>query len=303
MIISSWNVNGIRASVKKGFWDNLKELNCDILCMQELKSGDAHMEEIFGAEYNPQNQELLIDSNEFVGVWHTCRVKSGYSGTGIILKKSIFKEWQITEVIKNLGEEEYDAEGRLIGLKMVKGDNKLIILNGYYPNGGRDWRIAYKLEFYRRVYIAVKEWIAEGWNIVMTGDFNTTLKDIDLARPKENRKSTGCLPEERIALNWFVGDEFFEPDQLIIINPDYNYIGELKLESLSMLEALRYFYPEKEGVYTYWDQITRARERNTGWRIDMFIFNKKLLPFTKDTLVHDKIMGSDHCPISLIISY
>jgi exodeoxyribonuclease III len=123
------------------------------------------------------------------------------------------------------------------------------------------------------VYEYVKILRDKGECVILCGDLNTTVADIDLARPKENHKTTGCLPEEREALDWFLRDGF--------------------------VDSYRHFYPEKEAAYSYWDQITRARDRNVGWRIDYFLVDQKLLPYLKDAYIWSEVMGSDHCPVGV----
>jgi exodeoxyribonuclease-3 len=113
----------------------------------------------------------------------------------------------------------------------------------------------------------------QGEKVFLCGDFNTTITDIDLARPKENKNTTGCLPEEREALDWFLKDGF--------------------------VDTFRHFYPDLAGQYSYWDQITRARERNVGWRIDYFLADESTLPFIKTAFILMEVVGSDHCPVGI----
>jgi exodeoxyribonuclease III len=279
----SWNINGIRAALKKGFWDKVIELDPDFLCLQEIKCDDNAMSELFFT-----NQSLLGENsngnenlhNDYSIIWHSCSAKKGYSGTAIIYKTKILENWIIEGEFKNLKNDKFDVEGRLIGmfLKHKSKGYKLFLLCGYYPQGGRDGRIPYKLEFYKEVENKLQEIQSQGYNIVITGDFNTTFTDIDLARPKENRKTTGCLPEEREVLN-----------NLIDINHLY--------------DSFRFLNPDLADQYTYWDQITRSRDRNVGWRIDMFFVDEKLKQSMQNAKIHQNVMGSDHCPIEVELNF
>ncbi len=173
-----------------------------------------------------------------------------------------------------LGQEKFDVEGRVVITFYQINGSKLALINAYYPQGGRgQFRIEYKIDFYRAVLAQALKLKKSGHLVILCGDFNTTVADIDLARPKENRQTTGCLPEEREALNWFF-EAGFE-------------------------DSFRHFYPNQAGAYTYWDQITRARERNVGWRIDYFLVDQDLLPNLKKAQIHSEIFGSDHCPVSI----
>ncbi len=284
--IVSWNVNGIRAGLKKGLLEKLNEFETDIFCVQETKSDKEIM---ISDKVNFENYALHF---------HSATLKKGYSGVAtysLLTDKNLEKSEDLLSSPKEgnkrpakleleyfrvgVNDETFDVEGRFILTKyqILKPKTEIksfVLINAYYPQGGRgQYRIDYKIEFYKRVLEITKRLKNEGENVILCGDFNTTFTDIDLARPKENRNNTGCLPEEREALNWFIENGF--------------------------IDAYRYFYPEKEGVYTYWDQKTRARDRNVGWRIDLFLVDQKLLKYIKNCEIHTEILGSDHCPISL----
>jgi exodeoxyribonuclease III len=276
----SWNVNGIRANIKKGLWSSVEYIKPDVFGVQETKSDQSIM--LSG----------IAESPVFDMVFHSCSMKKGYSGVATFYLKSNLKGDSIFEnnhsprntllelsgTVYGVGDEKFDIEGRLITTKyrILKPKyyiKEITIINGYYPQGGRDGRVPYKIEFYKKVYEYAKSLREKGEYVILCGDLNTTVADIDLARPKQNRKTTGCLPEERDALNWFLNDGF--------------------------VDSFRHFYPEKENAYSYWDQITRARDRNVGWRIDYFLVDHKLLPYLKDAKIWSEIMGSDHCPVSI----
>jgi exodeoxyribonuclease III len=277
--LACWNVNGIRANIKKGLWQNIDIIKPDVFGVQETKS----------------DKEIMLsgvtENQTYNMVFHSCSMKKGYSGVATFYQKendndSVFDinlvsnkpKMELYETIEGVGDEKFDIEGRLITTKYKilkpKTDIKQItLINGYYPQGGRDGRVPYKIEFYQKVYEHAKSLREQGENVILCGDLNTTVADIDLARPKENKKTTGCLPEEREALNLFLNDGF--------------------------VDSFRHFYPNQEAAYTYWDQITRARDRNVGWRIDYFLVDQKLLPYLKDAYIWSDIMGSDHCPLGI----
>ena len=311
--IQSWNINGIRAAIKKGFWDKLTELETDIIGLQEIKCDYDSMREILGKkptkDQKSLSQNLLedlvvepnyIDFNGFRIFWHSCRSKKGYSGTAILLRLNLIESGviKIEEFISDIGIEEYDCEGRVSGLAMIVNDVKLFVLNCYYPQGGRDGRIPYKIGFYKEVNKLCHKYQNQAYSLIMTGDFNTTVADIDLARPKENRKTTGCLPEERLALNWFLDTDAFDINQLQSTNLEFQELAQA-IPKLGLIDSFRHENPNLLGAYSYWDQITRARDRNVGWRIDMFLISPSLLNYLNKATIHNQMLGSDHCPIEI----
>jgi exodeoxyribonuclease III len=258
MKLISWNINGIRASIKKDLWSKIDELKPDILCVQETK-----------ADKDIMSQDI-VKHDDYDLAFNSCDIKKGYSGVANYINNRIVGS---TESDLDLGMEEFDQEGRFVCTKFKYKDFKIALINCYYPQGGRDFRIPFKINFYHNVLEKALKYRKEGYKILLCGDFNTTFADIDLARPKENRNTTGCLPIERDALNDMV---------------KYGFVDYFRL-----------MYPDKEGVYSYWDQITRARERNVGWRIDFFLVDEDLIEFCEDIEVRMDIMGSDHCPVVL----
>lgn len=275
----SWNINGIRAGIKKGLWEKVDTLNPDVICFQETKSDEQIM---LTPEVRHQNYRTIF---------HSCSVKKGYSGVATLSKanenfggelilgdeiKTATNPLEIESFQIGLGIPEFDAEGRIViihyTIKTDSGENfKFTLFNGYFPQGGRVGRVPFKIRFYEEVSNLVQQMRLEGRKVIICGDLNTTVGDIDLARPKENRKTTGCLPEEREALDLFLKNGF--------------------------IDSFRYFYPDTPDKYSYWDQITRARERNVGWRIDYFLVDEALKPNLKSATILDEIMGSDHCPV------
>ena len=216
--------------------------------------------------------------------FHSCSFKKGYSGVATYYPEQNLPEQKFTTDILQigLGIEKFDVEGRLVTTKhtLTRPGTKIesfVVINGYYPQGGRgQHRIDYKIEFYEAVADYVHSLITAGEHVLLCGDFNTTVADIDLARPAQNRKTTGCLPKERAALDLFLKNGF--------------------------TDTFRYFYPEQTGAYTYWDQITKARERNVGWRIDFWLASDSLLPYVTDAYILDKVLGSDHAPAGISLN-
>jgi exodeoxyribonuclease-3 len=193
--------------------------------------------------------------------------KKGYSGVAIYTKE------KPKEVFYGMGIKKLDDEGRLVGIKL----KKFTIITGYFPNGGQGpHRLKYKLEFYKAFLKFIIKLRKNGENVIFCGDINTAHTAIDLARPKENVENTGFLPIERAWIDKVVKNNF--------------------------LDIWRELNPKKIDVYTYWDQKTRARDRNVGWRIDYFFIDRKILKKVKNTGMFPDYYGSDHCPIWLDIN-
>jgi len=192
--------------------------------------------------------------------------KKGYSGVAVYSKEKPVK------VHYGLGIEKFDNEGRTIILEY----KSFVLFNCYFPNGQRDHgRVPYKLEFYDEILKRYKTYISENKNVIITGDFNTAHHPIDLANPKTNLKTTGFLPHEREWMDHYV--------------------------NAGMIDTLRYFKPDAEGIYSWWTYRGDCRERNIGWRIDYFMVSKSL----EENLIgcdhHPNVLGSDHCPIELVL--
>ncbi len=252
MRILSWNVNGIRAAYKKGFLDWLKKENPDILCIQETK---AHPDQLTDDLRNPEGYESYFSSAE----------KKGYSGVAIYTKQKPKK------IEHGFGIKKFDSEGRIL----VAEYPKFVLMSIYYPNGKASAeRLKYKMEFYDAFLKFTNKLKKQGKNIIVCGDVNTAHKEIDIARPKENEKISGFLPEERAWIDKFLSDGY--------------------------VDTFRMFNNEPDN-YTWWDMITRARDRNVGWRIDYFYVNEKYKKNVKDAFILADVMGSDHCPIGIEI--
>ena len=252
MKLISWNVNGIRAVVKKGFLDYLDQEQPDILCIQESK---AHKEQL--------TSEILEDHG-YCTYWHS-GVKKGYSGVATFCKEEpLF-------VQEGLGIEKYDVEGRVL----LTEHEDFLLYNIYFPNGQKDEiRLKYKLDFYDDLLPIINDQVESGNNVIVTGDWNTAHHPIDLARPKENINTSGFMPVERKKLDTYVEEGW--------------------------VDTFRLFHEEGER-YSWWTYRFGARERNVGWRIDYFFVNEGMADICIDADIHDEILGSDHCPVSLVL--
>ncbi|MGA7839132.1 MAG: exodeoxyribonuclease III [Ignavibacteriaceae bacterium] len=213
-------------------------------------------------------EEQLPDEVRNVEGYHSyfsSAVKKGYSGVAIYSKE------KPKSVKKGFGIEKFDSEGRIL----VAEYSNFTLINIYYPNGkAREERLRYKMDFYDAFLKFANKLKKKGKNLIICGDVNTAHKEIDLARPKPNEKVSGFLPEERA---WM--DKFF---------------------ANGYLDTFRMFNEEPEN-YTWWDVISRARDRNVGWRIDYFFISESLKNKIKDAFIMSDVMGSDHCPIGIEI--
>ena len=253
MKILSWNVNGLRSVHRKGFLDWFIEVQPDIFCVQEIKATPDQLDE----------KLRLIDG--YFSYFNPAE-KKGYSGVAIYTKvkpKSVYC---------GIGIERFDSEGRIL----VADYGTFMLFNIYFPNGRRsEERLTYKMEFYEAFLEHVDVLHRKGRNIIVTGDFNTAHKEIDLARPKPNEGTSGFLPMEREWMDKFISKGFIDTFRIL---------------------------DQTSGNYTYWDQISRARDRNVGWRIDYFFVNNRTRNSVMSASICPHIMGSDHCPIELEIN-
>ncbi len=253
MKITTWNVAGLRALIKKNGWVWINEHDPDILCLQEIKANPKQIAE--------KDQALFSGYKTF---WNPAERK-GYSGT-----LTQVKDLPVT-LTKGLGIDRFDHEGRTIQAEF----DHFTLFNLYVPNGGRDHsRVPFKLDFYTALLDLCDLMHAEGKNIIICGDINTAHQEIDVNNPKSKSKITGFLPEERVWITKFL---------------DHGFV-----------DVFRTLYPEKVQ-YTYWSYISNQRAKNNGWRLDYFLISKALLPNVKDVLTHPDVLGSDHCPVTLIL--
>ncbi len=251
----SWNVNGFRSILKKGFMDWLEEAEPDVISLQEIR---CEWEEVDLAV------RRQIESAYEV-CWFPATSKRGYAGSATLSKKDLnFCH------VKGMGIEGYDAEGRMI----VSRKDKLVFLAGYFPNASQGLvRLPFKRQFAKDLAGIVGKHQAAGDQVILTGDMNVAPEEIDLARPKDNTKNPGFTPEER--------EDF-----------------KLYLDT-GLADVLRERNPDVPGLYTWWTARGGARERNVGWRIDLFLASRPLMNRVKDARIYAEVLGSDHCPISL----
>lgn len=252
MKITTWNVNGIRAVMKKNGLDWVTSYAPDVLCLQEVKA------------FREQCSEMDTLMKDYTGHWNSAQ-KPGYSGV------ASYSRVLPAEVVFGLGEPRFDQEGRVIQFHFPA----FTLFNIYFPNGqrGQD-RVDFKLEFYAHLLALCDQMHAAGRSIVITGDFNTSHREIDLANPKGNQNTSGFLPQERVWIDRYLEHGF--------------------------VDAYRCLYPDKVE-YTWWTYITNARARNVGWRLDYFLVSEGLMSKVKDVVIHNEIPGSDHCPVTLEI--
>ena len=261
MKIISWNVNGIRAVEKKGFVDWLLSTQADVICIQETKGNPGQL-----------SSELLNPTDITKGLSYKSFFNSakrpGYSGTAIYCKNE-------PDAVENLGNPLFDDEGRVTIVKI----GKTAVISAYFPNSQDDEegghpRLEYKIDFNKAIHKKCDELVAAGFNIVLCGDYNVAHKEIDIANPKTNTKHAGFLPEEREWMDTF-------------INSGY-------------VDSFRYFCDEP-GKYTWWSYRFHAREKNVGWRLDYQCVNKDFVKNLKSAKILSEVLGSDHCPVELIV--
>ena len=248
----SWNVNGLRAIKNKGFLPWFLAEKPDVLCLQETKVRPEQLDDDLKAPVG------------YHAYWNFPE-KKGYAGV------AVYSREKPQDVKYTLDGVDLDTEGRII----IAEYEAFILMNVYFPNGGRgNTRVPYKMDFYEAFLTYADALVKQGKKLVICGDVNTAHKEIDLARPKENVKNTGFLPEERAWMDKFV---------------EHGYV-----------DTFRQFHQQPQQ-YTFWDMKTGARARNVGWRIDYFFVSKNLLPAVKDAYIQPAVQGSDHCPIGLIL--
>lgn len=247
MKLISWNVNGIRACVGKGFLEFFNEADADIFCIQESKM---------------QAGQLELDLPGYYQYWNYAE-KKGYSGTAIFTKR------EPLSVAKGIGIPEHDKEGRVITLEY----ENFYMVTVYTPNSQNELaRLDYRMEW-EDAFLAYLKELEKTKPVIVCGDMNVAHKEIDLKNPKTNRKNAGFTDEER--------DKF-----------------STLLES-GFVDTFRYFYPEQEGIYSWWSYRFKAREKNAGWRIDYFLVSECLKDKLQDAKILTDIMGSDHCPVEV----
>lgn len=247
----SWNVNGLRACLKKGFMKSFKLLDADIFALQETRMLEG---------------QAILDMDGYSQYWNSAE-KKGYSGT------AIFTRIQPRSVNYGLGIAEHDKEGRVITL----GFSDFYFVTVYTPNSRRqlerlDYRMTWENAF--RAYIEKLDAVKP---VIVCGDLNVAHTEIDLSNPSTNHRNAGFTDDER------------------------RKFGELL--SSGFTDTFRYLYPDKTNAYTWWSNFQNSRERNIGWRIDYFLASNRIAEKISAATIEPQIFGSDHCPITLEISF
>ncbi len=249
MKLVSWNVNGLRACVNKGFLDYFREADADVFCLQETKL---------------QPGQLTLDLPGYRQYWN-CAEKKGYSGT------AVFSRQEPLSVSYGIGVEEHDHEGRVITLEFAD----FYLLTVYTPNSQEELaRLAYRMRW-EDAFLAYLKGLEEKKPVIFCGDLNVAHQEIDLKNPKTNRRNAGFTDEERGKMTALLDSGF--------------------------VDTFRYFYPDREGIYSWWSYRFQARSKNAGWRIDYFLVSDCLKDRLADAQIYTDVMGSDHCPVGLIL--
>ena len=249
MKLISWNVNGLRAAVTKGFMESFNELDADIFCLQETKL---------------QPDQISLELPGYEQYWNSA-VKKGYSGT------AVFTRIKPLSVTNGIGIEEHDQEGRVITAEY----ENFYLVCCYTPNSQRELA---RLEYRMTWEDAFRNYLLEldkKKPVILCGDLNVAHQEIDLKNPKTNRKNAGFSDEERAKMT--------------------------ELLDAGFTDTFRHLYPDAIEQYSWWSYMGKARERNTGWRIDYFITSKRLDDKIQEAKIHQQIFGSDHCPVELVI--
>ena len=249
MKLISWNVNGLRACITKGFYDFFQQEDADIFCLGETKM---------------QPEQAVIETPGYHQYWNSA-AKKGYSGVAIFTKK------EPLSVQYGLGIEEHDQEGRVITLEF----EDFFLVNVYTPNSKDGLlRLDYRM-IWEDAFRAHLNKLDESKPVIVCGDMNVAHQEIDLKNPKTNHKNPGFTDEERAKMTELLASGF--------------------------IDSFRTLYPDKTDAYSWWSYRARAREKNVGWRIDYFLTSARMKEQIEDAVIYADILGSDHCPVGLIL--
>ncbi|WP_196592992.1 exodeoxyribonuclease III [Pectinatus sottacetonis] len=245
----SWNVNGLRACVKKGFLESFAQLDADFFCLQETKM---------------QPEQLALDLPDYKQYWNSAE-KKGYSGT------AVFSKYEPLNVFYGIGIEEHDKEGRVITLEMPQ----FYLVTVYTPNSQNELaRLPYRM-VWEDAFSEYLQSLKQKKPVIVCGDLNVAHNEIDLKNPKTNHKNAGFTDEERRKFSDLLSNGF--------------------------IDTFRFLYPDKESIYSWWSYLRKSRDRNAGWRIDYFLVSDALKENIKDAYIYNDILGSDHCPVGLVL--
>lgn len=261
----SWNVNGLRACLTKGWLDYFKEADADIFCLQETKLQD-HQIDIEGYERTGYGEGILrCGDTTWQAFWNYAE-KSGYSGT------AVFSKEKPLSVSLGIGMPEHDREGRVITLEF----ENCYFVTVYTPNSRQELeRLDYRMEW-EDAFRAYLLSLDSRKPVVVTGDMNVAHEEIDLKNPKTNHSNAGFTDEERAKMT--------------------------ELLSAGFTDTFRHFYPDMRDIYSWWSYRFQARKNNSGWRIDYFLSSSRIDDLLIDAKIHTDIQGSDHCPVELDIN-
>ncbi len=248
MLCVSWNVNGLRACVKKGFADFFKEIDADFFAIQETKL---------------QKEQIDLEFKGYTSYYNDA-IKKGYSGVAIYTKH------KPKSVVYGMNKVEHDQEGRMITLEY----EDFYFVGVYTPNSKRglerlDYRQQWEDDF--REYVS---YLKSKKSVIICGDLNVAHQEIDLKNDKTNHGNSGFTDEEREKMSLLLQSGF--------------------------VDSFRYLYPQKE-MYSWWSYMFHAREKNMGWRIDYFLVSENLKDKIKDAYIYTDVIGSDHCPIGILL--
>lgn len=260
--IISWNVNGLRAVIKKGFLDFIKKYQPDILCLQETKA---------------EHHQVVLDLPEYTEFWHSSTGKKGYSGTAIFSKnkpKNVVFGFptKITKKYKLTDEQGRDSlnEGRVITAEF----EKFFLVDVYTPNAKDDLsRLRFRHDHWDKAFLDHLKILNQTKPVIACGDFNVAHEEIDLAHPKDNFGKHGFTAEEREGFGNFI--------------------------SAGFVDIFRDQHPSETKKYTWWSHWGDARARNVGWRIDYFLVSSKFKKSISESFILPEVMGSDHCPVGI----
>ena len=245
----SWNVNGLRACVQKGFYDYFQSADADVFCLQETKM---------------QPGQAQIETPGYLQFWNSAE-KKGYSGTAVFTRR------EPLAVTYDIGDSAHVGEGRAITLEFPE----LYLVTVYTPNSQEGLaRLPYRMEW-EDAFRAYLKGLDEKKPVVVCGDMNVAHEEIDLKNPKTNRGNAGFSDEERARMTELLGSGF--------------------------TDTFRYLYPDLTGAYSWWSYRFKAREKNAGWRIDYFLVSDRLRDQIRAAEIHSDVLGSDHCPVSLVL--
>ncbi|XP_019646973.1 PREDICTED: exodeoxyribonuclease-like isoform X1 [Branchiostoma belcheri] len=254
--IASWNVDGLRGTVKKNGHAYITQEDPDIICLQETKCTDKDVP-----------KEFTSTVEGYHGYWYSPTEKKGYAGTALLSKTKPHK------VTYGIGVEEHDDEGRVITAEF---DN-FYMVTAYVPNAGKKLvRLDYR-QTWDEAFTDYLKKLDKKKPVVLCGDLNVAHNEIDLKNPKTNRNKTpGFTDQERE--------------------------GFTSLLDQGFKDSYRELYPEETDCYTFWTYMGGARAKNVGWRLDYFVLSDRLMPHLCDNVIRSGVMGSDHCPIVLLLA-